>query len=230
MFQPTRQGHRGRKVLEGGQADCHRNRCPFLPPLWFQLHLSSYRPQKRSQLVGQGPQCLLPKKGMCACLVETAHCRGYAVGGAEVGAWPWRQGTCSAIESKGSQNQTPTQSWEEARPTEGKVCPWEAESCTCSWPPGGQRPPPHPPGAALAQSHCDSSALFPSSKHLPQASRRGSQGRHGAPNSLGGTHVSTHPGETQSTAHIRSAEGRRFGEEGNPQTKQGETQGDTQRL
>lgn len=29
------------------------------------------------------------------------------MGGAEVGAWPWRQGTCSAIESKGSQNQTP---------------------------------------------------------------------------------------------------------------------------
>lgn len=71
-------------MKRGGQADYHQNRCPLLPLLWSQLHLNSYRPQKRSQLVRQGPRCLLPKKSISRCLVEAALCKG----GAEVGAGP----------------------------------------------------------------------------------------------------------------------------------------------
>lgn len=56
----------------------------------------------------------------------------------------------------------------------------------------------------------------PHSPHPPSTCHRqageaakGTRGRrHGAPNSFGGTHISTHQGETQSMAHIRSAEGR----------------------
>lgn len=155
------------------------------------------------------------KNCTCRCLVETAHYKGYG--------WveqKWERGPGDRVPA---QLYKLREAKTRPQPRAGKrrslwrvmgACERRG-SCTCSWPPGGQSPPPHPPGAALAQSHshpvCDSSALSPSSKHLPQATGRCSQGREGAPP----THlvVLTFPhtkGETQSMAHIRSTGGRRF--------------------
>lgn len=125
---------------------------------------------------------------MCRCLVETAHYKGYG--------WveqKWERGPGDRVPA---QLYSLREAKTRPQPRAGKrrslwrvmgACErWG--SCTCSWPPGGQCPPPHPPGAALAQPHshpvCDSSALSPSSKHLPQASRRCSPGRDGAPPKL----------------------------------------------
>lgn len=119
------------------------------------------------------------KKSICRCLVEAAHCKGCAVGGAEVGMWPWGQGTCSALESIGKPRPDPNPELGRGGPLKGDgVCErWVAHGYL------GARVPihilleqvwPHPTLILVCNS-----VLSPISKHLPQAAEDAAESTRG---------------------------------------------------